>query len=102
MKTTHVDYEIGTQFVLALEYGYADDLSVDEARALVRWEACLMDGYTDLDGQEYEYMYVTPTGDEDEFGLCEITNMRGRTATVRAVYRQVLTPAFEGWTRVEV
>lgn len=88
MKTTHVDYEIGTQFVLALEYGYADDLSVDEARAVVRWEACLMDGYTDIDGKHWEYMHIdTATGAEDEFGICEITNMRGRTATVRAVYR---------------
>lgn len=87
IETVHVTHTIGEHFLLALEYGHCDDLSVDEARALVRWEACVMDGHTD-NGEHWEFSHFDPSEDTDEFGLCEVSDMRGRTVTVRAVYKR--------------
>lgn len=81
------DWTMGVQFIPALVNGDYSGLADDEVRIFNNWLDYAMESWFDANHQEW--VYATDEvldGTEGEFGRCELTNMRGSTATVRLYF----------------
>ena len=78
------DWTISTHLLPALVNGDYSGLADDEVHILDNWLDYATEGWTDANEQEWVYAHeAVLDGTEDEFGRCEITNMRGSVQIVR-------------------
>lgn len=78
------DWTMSTHFLPALVNGDYSGLADDEVHIFDNWVAYATEEWTDGNEQVWVYAHeAVLDGTEDEFGRCEITNMRGSVQIVR-------------------
>lgn len=78
------DWTMGVHFIPALVNGDYSGLADDEVHIFDNWLAYATESWFDANHQEWVYAHeAVLDGTEDEFGRCELTNMRGSVQTVR-------------------
>jgi hypothetical protein len=74
---------IGAHFISALINGDTTGLDDYEDMMLNEWLADAMCPWEDADGTRWEFAHISTIDNmEEEFGLCEVTNLRGQTLDV--------------------
>lgn len=85
MKTQKTQYTIGEQFAFFLAYG--DESGLDDSE-LVDFDG-FENGVNQYDRPvDFRFGHWDITDHTDEFGLCEVTELRGRCIVVNAVWIQ--------------
>jgi hypothetical protein len=90
MITDTITFTIGQHFLSALINGDWTGLDEGDAAQFESWFETASDDYTGSDGNVWAFAHAAYVdGSDNEFGLCEVTGLRGAVSDVQFVFTPI-------------